>query len=69
MRMDTERLIVRNWQESDVQFYMTLAKDVGYNCFSRPGHFLVNSTEEALSRIRERIKLFEKHKLGKFPVF
>lgn len=69
MRLETERLVVRNWQESDVECYMTLANDVGYNCFSRPGHFLVKSKEEALAKVRERIDVFDKHKLGKFPVF
>lgn len=69
MRLETERLVVRNWQECDVECYMTLAKDVGYNCFSLPGHFLVKSKDEALAKIRERINVFDKRKLGKFPVF
>lgn len=48
---------------------MRIAKDVGYNCFSQPGHFLVNSAEEAQRKISERMNLFEERKLGKFPVF
>jgi [ribosomal protein S5]-alanine N-acetyltransferase len=69
MRLETERLVVRNWQESDVECYVRLANDVGYNCFSRPGHFLVNSVEEAKEKISERMKLFKERKLGKFPAF
>lgn len=53
MKLETERLVVRNWQESDVECYMRMAKDVGYNCFSRPGHFLVNSAEEAREKSRK----------------
>jgi len=69
MILETERLIVRKWRECDVSCYMTLAKDVGYNCFSLPGQFLVSGAEEAKGRIRERMNLFDERKLGKFPVF
>jgi hypothetical protein len=47
MILETERLVLRNWLESDVNHYLVLARDVGYNCFSPPGHFLVHTTEEA----------------------
>ena len=47
MILETERLVLRNWMESDVDCYLVLAKDVGYNCFSRPGRFLVINAEEA----------------------
>ena len=67
--LETERLILRNWLESDVPSYMRLSEDVGYNCFSRPGHFLVRSIEEAQSKIRDRMTLFDKSGLGKFPIF
>jgi [ribosomal protein S5]-alanine N-acetyltransferase len=69
MILETKRLVLRNWLESDVDSYMVLANDVGYNCFSRPGHFLVHTTEEATRKIRDRINLFNERKLGKFPVF
>ena len=69
LTLETERLTLRNWLETDVASYMLLATDVGYNCFSPPGRFLVSSAEEAREKIRERINLFERHKLGKFPVF
>jgi ribosomal-protein-alanine N-acetyltransferase len=69
MILETERLVLRNWLASDVNCYMVLAKDVGYNCFSRPGHFLVHTTEEAKERVQHRIILFNERKLGKFPIF
>ena len=69
LTLETERLRLRNWLESDVSNYMRLSKDVGYNCFAPPGHFLVRSREEAAERIQERIELFDRERLGKFPVF
>jgi ribosomal-protein-alanine N-acetyltransferase len=69
MILETKRLVLRNWLESDVNCYMILAKDVGYNCFSRPGHFLVHTTEEAKEKIQHRMILFNERKLGKFPIF
>jgi [ribosomal protein S5]-alanine N-acetyltransferase len=69
MILETERLVLRNWQQSDVDCYMALAKDIGYNCFSLPGQFLVHSTEEAKQKIQDRIILFNEKKLGKFAVF
>lgn len=61
--------MVRSWRESDVDCYMTLAKDVGYNCFASPGFFLVNTAEEAKAKIHQRMTLFDERKLGKFPLF
>jgi len=69
MILETERLILRNWQESDVNHYLILAGDVGYNCFSRPGYYLARTTEEASAKLQEKMLLFRERKLGKFPVF
>jgi [ribosomal protein S5]-alanine N-acetyltransferase len=69
MVLETERLVVRNWQQSDVNHYLVLAHDVGYNCFSLPGRFLVHSPDEAHEKVRERMRLFDERKLGKFPLF
>jgi [ribosomal protein S5]-alanine N-acetyltransferase len=69
MILETERLMMRSWRESDVDCYMTLARDVGYNCFALPGSFLVNTVEEAKAKIHQRMALFDEQKLGKFPVF
>jgi ribosomal-protein-alanine N-acetyltransferase len=69
LTLETERLTLRNWLESDVASYVCLSTDVGYNCFSPPGRFLVSSPEEARDRIQERIDLFDRQEMGKFPVF
>ena len=69
MKLETERLVIREWRDSDVECYITLSGDVGYNCFVRPGHFLVHSEDEARNKVRERIKLFSERRLGKFPIF
>lgn len=69
MMVVTDRLIVRNWQESDVDHYLVLAGDVGYHCFSRPGRFMVRNAKEARAKVRERMLLFDRRRLGKFPIF
>ena len=69
MILETPRLYLRNWQDSDVPHYLALSKDVGYNCFSPPGRFLTRDAEEARERIQDRIILFRDCGLGKFPVF
>jgi hypothetical protein len=52
MLLETERLLLRNWRESDVDSYLVMAGDVGYNCFSRPGRFLVRNAAEAQEKIQ-----------------
>jgi RimJ/RimL family protein N-acetyltransferase len=69
MMLETERLALRNWRESDVEHYLVLAGDVGYNCFSQPGRFLVHSAPEAQAKVGERLRLYDQRKLGKFPIF
>jgi RimJ/RimL family protein N-acetyltransferase len=69
MMLETERLVLRNWQESDVDHYLVLAGDVGYHCFSRPGRFMVHNSKEARAKVRERMLLFDRRGLGKFPIF
>ncbi len=69
MMLETERLVLRNWRESDVDHYLVLAGAVGYNCFSQPGRFLVHSAAEAQAKVRERLRLYDQRKLGKFPIF
>ena len=69
MKLETERLVLRNWQESDANHYYILGNDVGYNCFSRPGYYLARNMEEASAKVRERMLLFDQSKLGKFPIF
>ncbi|HXJ18421.1 MAG TPA: GNAT family N-acetyltransferase [Candidatus Polarisedimenticolia bacterium] len=69
MILETERLILRNWRESDVDCYMALAHDIGYNCFSPPGAYLVHDAEGARRQIRRRMALFEQRQMAKFPIF
>lgn len=69
MMLETERLVLRNWRESDVEHYLVLAGDVGYHAFSRPGRFMVHNAKEAKAKVRERILLFDRRKFGKFPIF
>lgn len=69
MRLDTERLFIREWRDSDVPHYLRLSTDVGYNNFAYPGYYLVKDEAEALEKIRQRQKLFQARGLGKFPVF
>lgn len=69
MILETERLRLRNWQLSDLNCYLTLSKDVGYNCFTEPGRFLVRTLEEAKEKIQQRMTLFDERRLGKFPIF
>jgi ribosomal-protein-alanine N-acetyltransferase len=69
MVLETERLLMREWRESDLDCYMALSEDVGYNCFTHPGRFSVRNAGQAKQKIRERINLFDERKLGKFPIF
>jgi|SRR6516165_4094263 RimJ/RimL family protein N-acetyltransferase len=69
MILETERLLVRNWIAADLEHYLALAKDVGYNCFSPPGYFLVGTTQQAEQKIRDKMALFDEQGLGKFPIF
>lgn len=69
MLLETERLRLRNWQEDDVEHYLVLSKDIGYNCFAHPGRFAARDRGEARAKVRERIILYNDRKLGKFPIF
>lgn len=68
MLLESKRLLIRPWQATDFVHYMTMSKDVGYNCFSTPGYFSVKSEAEAKEKVLQRIKLFEDTKAGKFVV-
>jgi ribosomal-protein-alanine N-acetyltransferase len=64
-----KRLSVRPWRKADVNHYMKLALDVGYNCFSPPGHFLFQNPDQASIKVNQRIQQFKESGLGKFPIF
>lgn len=69
MELKTERLIIRPWNLEDVKHYQAMSVDVGYNCFTPPGVYLVKDEYEALERVRARMKIYTDHKIGKFPMF
>ena len=69
MILKTERLIIRPWTLDDLPHYKAMSIDVGYNCFSPPGIFLVKDENEAAEKIKARIKLFEESRIGKFLIF
>lgn len=66
--IETERLKIRPWSEDDLDHYLLLANDVGYNCFSLPGQFALDP-EEAKERIKDRVDLVNSKKVGKFLLF
>src|SRR5262245_7642315 len=67
--IQTKRLVIRPWRETDVIHYLTMSRDIGYNCFSPPGFLLVKNDSEAQERVNLRLKLYSERKLGLFPVF
>ncbi len=69
LNIETDRLFIRPWNDTDASKYQTLSKDVGYNVFSSPGHFSVRNDTEALEKLKLRMTLFQERGLGKFPVF
>jgi ribosomal-protein-alanine N-acetyltransferase len=69
MQIETARLLIRPWRETDAEHYLKIADDVGYNCFAPPGYFLAKDSAAAVEKIRPRIQIFEETGLGKFPLF
>lgn len=68
MTLETPRLLLRPWRLSDTDTWNTLSKDVGYNCFTIPGIYLVKSDDEARMRIQQHIDAYEKHGVARFLV-
>lgn len=69
MLIDTPRLSLREWRETDVEFYVAMSRDIGYNCFAPPGAYLVRDHDEARAQIRKRMAIFEQRRIAKFPIF
>jgi ribosomal-protein-alanine N-acetyltransferase len=65
----TSRLHVRSWRDGDENHLMQMSADVGYNCFSPPGAFLLHNEDEARKNLLSRKSKFENSQAGKFPVF
>lgn len=64
----TERLIIRTWEETDQKHYLDLANDVGFHAFSTPGFYLAHTPAEVAAKINTRRKVFAERKMGKFLV-
>lgn len=69
MELKTDRLIIRPWRDEDVKHYLAMSVDVGYNCFTPPGVYLVKDQAEALEKVRARMQNFSNFGIGKFPIF
>lgn len=65
----TERIIVRSWNDSDLEGWINLSQDEGLNQFSISGYRMKNH-EEAKAFADKAMKFFEETKLmGAFPIF
>jgi RimJ/RimL family protein N-acetyltransferase len=69
MKIETERLLIRPWIIEDITYYHNMASDIGYTCFSPPGIFSVKNEEEAAVKVKNRMTLYNEHKIGKFLLF
>jgi len=68
--IETERLMIRPWQKTDVPHWNALALDVGYNVFSAPpGVYLVKDYADAVKRIEAKMKAFDDAGISKMPIF
>ncbi len=69
LTLETPRLLIRPWNDSiaDIENAISLAKDVGYVCFSMPGQ-LVATHEAARELIKDRMDLYKTKRVGKFLV-
>lgn len=68
MKLETERLTLRLWQEEDLYPFVELSNDPGFNNFST-GRYENMTEEKARAFIRENSQQFSKRGLGRFGVF
>ena len=68
MKLETERLILRLWQENDLHSFIQLSNDPGLNNFST-GRFDNMTEEKARAFIKENSEQYTKKKIGRFCVF
>jgi [ribosomal protein S5]-alanine N-acetyltransferase len=66
--LETSRLIFRPWSTDDLDHYLTLAKDIGYICFSSPGQFPTDE-KSVREKIAQRADSFRTKKMGRFLIF
>jgi RimJ/RimL family protein N-acetyltransferase len=68
MKLETERLILRLWQENDLHSFIQLSNDPGLNNFST-GRFENMTEEKARAFILENSEQHTKKRIGRFGVF
>ncbi len=68
MKLETERLTIRLWQEQDLISFVNLSNDPGFNNFST-GRYENMTEEKARVFIRETSYQFSKQGIGRFGVF
>ncbi|HET9236096.1 MAG TPA: GNAT family N-acetyltransferase [Oligoflexus sp.] len=69
MQIETPRLILRPWSLADAPHYVTMSKDIGYNCFASPGVYLARDANDLNAKIQKRMDTFDRHGISKFPIF
>ncbi len=67
LKLKTERLTLRSLNENDVAHFLRFSNDVGFTCFSVPGHH-PRDREGVLSQLRLRITKFETNGIGVFLI-
>lgn len=68
LNLETPRLILRPWSTNDTEHYLTLAKDIGYVCFSSPGQYSADE-KSVREKLAQRTDLFKTKKMGRFLIF
>lgn len=68
MKFETERLILRLWQEEDVCSFTELSNDPGFNNFST-GRYENMTDEKARLFIHENLQQFSNRGIGRLGVF
>jgi hypothetical protein len=68
MKLETERLTLRLWTEEDLELFLTLSNDPGFNNYST-GRYDDLTEEKARKFIRENEQHFTNRGLGRFGVF
>ncbi|MBC7743261.1 MAG: GNAT family N-acetyltransferase [Bdellovibrionaceae bacterium] len=68
MKLETERLILRLWQENDLLSFIELSNDPELNNFST-GRFENMTEEKARAFLQENSQQYIKKRIGRFGVF
>ncbi len=68
MKLETDRLIIRLWQENDLLSFLHLSNDPGLNNFST-GRYENMTEEKARAYFQENSQQYIKQRIGRFGVF